>query len=90
MGWSCEYVAGIVMENIMSLTGKDGFVHHNGGKYFFDVSNKEYKDGRIHVTVYEAIDDCRAVKVGSFYIMPGGRISERALAKFPFLKKALN
>lgn len=90
MGWSCESKAGDMMERIFKLTKEDGFIHHNGTKYIVEPVYKEYPDGRIKIEVWKAEsaggNPVTATKIGHFFIMPGGKIAEEALARFPFLK----
>lgn len=91
MGWSCEYEAGRVMEAIFEkVKGNNGLIDWNGDKYFLEPSSKEYEDGRIYLKVFKITGKNTCRPMGGFYIMPGGRISESAFKRFPFLKEILN
>jgi len=91
VGWSCALEAGETMNKIFDLHGKDGLLEYNGKKYFCEPSNREYKDGRIVMIVWE-IDRVGsngklwARRMGTFTIKPDGNIATRSLNRFPFLK----
>lgn len=87
MGWSCEHEAGERLDKIIDLAKDDGFIHYKNNKYFAEVVHKEYKDGKIKMEVYKIVADGKAIKMGSFFIKPGGIISNHTLNKFPFLKE---
>ena len=89
MGWSCDREAGELMNKIFSLA-KEGLIY-NGEEFFLEPSSKEYDDGRILIHVYKIIDKTKqlCVRVGSFYILPSGKISQKVIRKFPFLKKVV-
>jgi len=91
MGYSCTLEADRTMEKIFAMHNDEGLLVYDGEKYFCEPSNKEYKDGRIVVSVHKICGvafDGRlwGRRVGSFTIKPDGSIAKRALSKFPFLK----
>jgi len=91
VGWSCALEAGETMNKIFALHGKDGLLEYNGKKYFCEPSNREYRDGRIVMTVWEvdgvAPDGRLWLRhMGTFTIKPDGSIATRSLNRFPFLK----
>jgi len=91
MGYSWSVEADQTMEKIFAMHNDEGLLVYDGEKYFCEPSSKEYKDGRIVVSVHKICGvafDGRlwGRRVGSFTIKPDGSIAKRALSKFPFLK----
>ena len=87
MGWNCERKAGEVMDRFLDLHDKtDGLIHRRGQKFFFEVETGEgYEDGRVKMLFWELVEPRRAKRIGSFYILPGGRIpkfASKLLSKF--------
>ncbi len=92
MGWSCSAVADETLKlwtkHCVSTHGSQNTYRVNGVEYFFDVSRREYDDGRICGTVYRMESDgagrgfCR--KVSTFRINGDGTV-DRA----PAVLKAL-
>ena len=88
MGWSCGAKAGNVMDAWMDAcynqTGQQNVFLSGGYKYFFEVSNKEHRDGAITGTIWKYLPDGEHVRrSGTFRIEGNGKVT-RAPA---FLKK---
>lgn len=88
MGWSCEARAGEVMRELFRdlPNKKDGIIYYGDRQYIVEPSTKEYPDGRIYMVVYRVLPSGACIRTGGFYILPGGRVSRRALRRFPFLR----
>lgn len=92
MGWSCAAVAGRVMEAwsaaCVASTGSSNMYVTSRGKYFWELSRREYDDGAVTGTIMKVVsedgDRVLAKPAGSFRINGDGTVA-RAPA---FLKKA--
>ena len=80
MGWSCRADASKTLEAIedacFKQSGASNVFSTSDGKYFFELSQKEYDDGAITGAIHKWIPGTTLVqKNGSFRIEGNGRVS---------------
>lgn len=82
MGWSCSRDAGNTMELLtercIKETGSQNTysgANNPGTKYFWQRSNKEYRDGRITGSVWKMLNDGTCKRTGSFRINADGTVA---------------
>ena len=93
MGWSCSALASDTMERLFSLHNNKGVIEYKGERYFLEVSNREYADGRVVIQVWRIVSATPNLshgiceRKGSFSIKPDGTIPKWVFKRFPFLKR---
>ena len=92
MGWSCAKAAAETMDSwvdaCVKQTGSQNVFAANGKRYFWEVSNREYRDGAITGTVFAFVGESEARQVGSFRIDGDGKVVRAPKGLLALIKEA--
>ena len=87
VGWSCRKEAGDTLdratEYCRASEGSSNTWKVDGREFFYEVSSREYEDGRITGTVWEILNGL-CYRRGGFRIEGNGKV-----ARFPYLSKSI-